>query len=175
MEILKKVVPSWVYWTVLIVAFVVTAATFQMRGERIAGDRHIAYVTAQANQTVKIAKAQTKVVIQTEIKYRDRIKNIYVKGDVIKEGVPTYVTDADNDRCTINAGFVRTYNAAWTSQPAGAAAESDRRPSGVPLAAVAATDAHNATSCLAWREQALGWRDYYGKLKRATDNPEAVE
>jgi hypothetical protein len=170
MNILQAIMPPWVRWTVLILAFGFTAMTFQMRGERIAGQRHIDYVTKQATQTVRIARAQSKVVVQAEIEYRDRIKKIYVKGDVIERKVPVYVTNADNDRCTISAGFVRVYDAAWSGEPTGPAADSDRGPAGVSLADVAETDVHNATSCRAWREQALGWRAFYRKLKEATDD-----
>lgn len=142
-----------------------------MRCERVAGQRHIDYVTAQAAQTIKIAKAQQIVVTKTEIEYRDRIQKIYVKGDVIEKEIPVYVTQADNARCTINAGFVRIYDAAWSGEPAGPAAESDREPASVSLAEAADVGTHNATACLAWREQALGLRGFYQKLKVVTDNP----
>lgn len=170
---LTAVLPSWVRWPALVLAFAFTAMIFQMRGERIAGQRHIDYVTNQAAQSTKIAQAQTVAVIQTEIKYRDRIKTIYVKGDVIEKEVPVYVTQADNAGCTINAGFVRSYDAAWVGEPAGSAASSDREPAGISLAAVAETDAFNATVCRAWREQALGLRDFYQKIKLVTNAPPA--
>jgi hypothetical protein len=140
-----------------------------MQGERLAGQRHIDYVTAQAKQTVAIGRAQTKVVVKTEIEYRDRIRKIYLKGEEIEKQVPVFVTAADDQRCSINTGFVRAYNAAWSGDVAGAAADTDREPAGVSLADVAESDAINATSCRAWREQVIGWREFYGNLKRATD------
>ncbi|MBY0243046.1 MAG: hypothetical protein K2X55_27435 [Burkholderiaceae bacterium] len=140
-----------------------------MLGERVAGQRHIDYITAQAAQTVAIGRAQTKVVLQTEIKYRDRIKTIYVKGDEIEKQVPVYVTAADDQRCVVNTGFVRAYNAAWSGDLAGAAADADREPAGISLAEVAEADAFNATTCRAWREQVIGWREFYKGLKAATD------
>lgn len=167
------VIPPWARWLVLAVAFAFVFMFGQMRGERVAGQRHIDYVTAQAGQTIKIAKAQQIVVTKTEIEYRDRIQKIYVKGDVIEKEIPTYVTQTDNARCTINAGFVRIHDAAWSGEPAGSAAESDREPAGVSLAEAAEVGAHNATACLAWREQALGLRDFYQKLKLATNAPPA--
>lgn len=169
MSALTAVMPAWARWLALAAAAVFVFVFGQMRGERIAGERHIDYVSKQAAQTVKIAQAQQKVVVQTEIRYRDRIRKIYVKGDVIEKEVPVYVNQADNDRCVVNAGFVRSYDAAWAGEPAGSAAESDREPAGISLSEVAEADAFNATACRAWREQAIGWRDFYRELKLATD------
>ena len=108
---------------------------------------------------------------QTEIEYRDRIQKIYIQGKTIEKEVPVYVTQADNSRCTVNAGFLRSYNAAWANEPAGPAAESDRGPAGVSLAEVGETDAFNATVCLAWREKAIGLEAFYGRLQTATKQP----
>lgn len=171
MNLLFAVMPAWSRWLVigLLIGFVFMFG--QMRGERIAGERHIDYVTKQASQTVKITRAQTKVLVDVQIKYLDRVKTIYLKGATIEQQIPIYITSTDNARCSINAGFVREYNAAWTGHAAGTAFDSDRDPTGIPLAEVAAADAYNATSCLAWREQALGLREFYERLKTATNTP----
>jgi len=171
MGFLTAALPSWARWLALAAVFAAVFLLGQLRGERIAGERHNDYVSQQATQSVRIAKAQTKVVVQTEVQYRDRIQKIYVKGDVIEKEVPIYVTQADNASCTVNAGFVRSYDAGWTGEPAGPAADSDREPAGISLAQVAEADAFNAKACLAWREQALGWRKYYERLKQATVTP----
>ena len=55
----------------------------------------------------------------------------------------------------------RVLDAAWSGDPAGPASDSDREPADVPLDAIAAAEVGNATSCRAWREQALGWREFY--------------
>jgi len=140
-------------------------------GQRRAGQAHVDYVSAQAQRTAVITKGQTEMVIQTEIKYRDRIKTVYLKGETIERQVPVFVTPGDNSTFGVNAGFMRAYNAAWSGDDPGAAAESDRESSGIPLSEVAETDLHNATACRAWREQALGWRDYYQQLRAATNEP----
>jgi len=174
MNLLSAVLPWWARWAGLALVAVVVFVFGQMRGERIAGERHNEYVAKQAAQTVRVAQAQTKVVMQTEVKYRDRIQKVYVAGNVIEKEVPVYVTQADNTGCTVNAGFVRSYNAAWAGEPAGAAAESDRGPAVIPFSDVAEADAFNAKACRAWREQALGWREFYQKLKAAIDKPESA-
>lgn len=169
MNILNKVIPTWVRWVVLAMAGTALFFMGQIRGERIAGQDHIDYVNARAAQGIKIVRAQAEVVIKTETVYRDRIQKIYVQGDVIEKEVPVYVTQADSDRCTVNTGFVRSQNAAWTGEPVGGAADSDREDSGISLTEVAETDAFNAKACLAWREHVIGWRDFYARMKAATN------
>jgi len=134
-------------------------------GERAAGETHLRYVEQQAARSTAIAHAQARVVVRTETKYRDRIQTVYVKGDEIERQVPVYITRADDERFGVNAGFVRSYNAAWSGEPAGPAAESDADPAAIPVSALAATDAHNASTCRAWRELALGLREHYQQLK----------
>jgi hypothetical protein len=73
-------------------------------------------VSAQAAQAAKIAQAQTKVVVETQVKYVDRIKTIYKQEETIEKQVPIYVTAADDAGCSINAGFVRVYDAAGKVQ-----------------------------------------------------------
>lgn len=136
-----------------------------LHGERVAGEKHIDYVNQQAAQTIKVVKAQQVIVTQTQVKYRDRIKTIFIKGDEIEKTIHDYISLAANAGCTINAGFVRVHDAAWASTPPGAAGESDGEPAGVSLAEVAEVNAHNAKACVVWREQVFGWREYYDKLK----------
>lgn len=139
-----------------------------LQGERHAGEAHIEYVERQALADQKLVAAREKVVVQTEVKYRDRIKTIYVKGEESEKLVPVYVTPADDHRYGVNAGFVRHYNAVWAGAAPGPAADSDREPAGVSLSGISEVEAHNATSCRAWRELAIGLREHYEKLKAAT-------
>lgn len=162
-------IPMWARLVGLFLVFSVVFLLGQLRGERIGDARHQDYLRDQSQAAQKVTDNQAKVVVKTEIEYRDRIKTVYVKGDEIIKEVPIYVTQTDNDRCTVNAGFVRNQNAAWTGEPAGPPAESDREPAGVSLAEVAEADAHNATAGLAWKEQALACRQFYNDLKAARE------
>jgi hypothetical protein len=164
---IAALVPSWARALAIGAIAVALLAFGYVHGLRKASQDHLDYVAEQARQSTRIAQAQTKVVIQTEVKYRDRIRAVYLNGETIEKEVPVYVTQADSDRCTVNAGFVRVHDSAWTGEPAGAAAESDREPAGISLAEVSQADAFNATACLAWRDQALGWREFYEGLRRA--------
>jgi hypothetical protein len=119
------------------------------------------YISKQAAQGMRIIERQAKTVTVIETKYRDRIQKIYLQGATIENNIPTYIQPADLDRFAVNAGFVRVLDAAWSGTAAGPAANSDREPAGVPLDEVAAVETHNATSCRVWREQAIGWREFY--------------
>ncbi len=118
-------------------------------------------VTAAA----KLAEAQAKVVMQTEIQYRDRIKIVKGKGDTIIKEMPVYVAQTDATNFSVNVGFVRHYNAAFSNEPAGVATEFDRKPAGISLAEVAEINAFNANVCWQWREQTLGLRAFYRQLQ----------
>lgn len=123
--------------------------------------------TKQAKAIKETVKQEAKIVVKTEIEYRDRIKKIYIKGDEIEKTVYKYISPAVSDSVLITNGFVRIHTAAWTSTPAGPASITDNEPAGISLIEVAETETHNATSCLAWREQALGLRAFYADLKKS--------
>lgn len=165
LAILMRGLPPVVKYAVAAVAAVALYFLGMLKGERAAGESHIAYVEQRAAQDLHVAVAREKVVVRTEVEYRDRIKTIYVKGEEIEKLVPVYITRDDDQRFGVNAGFVRSFNAAWSGEPPGPAAESDREPAGIPLSEVGEVEAHNATTCRAWREQALGWREFYGRLR----------
>jgi hypothetical protein len=165
MNLLKEALPWWARWLALVSAAAVFGTIFYNKGKQDEGEKHIAYLNQQVGQTLKIAKAQQIVATQTQIKYVDRINTIYVKGEAIEKKVPIYITQADGARFAVNAGFVRLYDAAWSGDDPGPAADSDREPAGISLAQVAAVDAGNATSCRAWREIAIGLREYYTRLQ----------
>lgn len=163
--------PSWAKWVAIAVAMVGAAAYGWVQGADHEGTKHDDYIMRQANQTIAIAARQAKVVTVTETKYVDRFKTIYKQGEAIEKYLPTYVTPADNAACSINAGFVRLHDAAWSSQDPGPTTELDRTAGGVSLAQVAETSTANATICHAWREKAIGLEEFYEKLKTATNGP----
>ncbi|MCX8566965.1 MAG: hypothetical protein ON057_001692 [Glomeribacter sp. 1016415] len=126
----------------------------------------VQYKTEIATAQARLTEAQAKVVIQTEIRYRDRIKIVKEKGDTIIKEAPIYVTQADTNRFGVNVGFVRHYNAAFAGEFAGLASELDREPSGISLAEIAEVNTFNANTCLQWREQALGLKAFNRQLQQ---------
>lgn len=165
---MSLILPPWVKYAALALVALALYGMGRMDGVRIEGAKHLAYVAKQATAAVRIAKAQEKVVVQTEVKYRDRIQVVREKGETIVKEIPVFVTAADDAAVSVPAGFVRIHRAATTGEPAGAAVDSDREASGVALSAVAEVDAYNAKnhrSCIA---QVEGWQEFYEKLQTAT-------
>ncbi len=136
-------------------------------GPRIQKERSalVHYKVQLAMAHAQLIEAQAKVAIKTEIQYRDRIKIVKEKSDTIIKEVPIYVTQADTDHFSVNVGFMRHYNAAFTDEPAGPASEFDRRPAGISIAEIAEASAYNASVCWQWREQVLGLRAFYRQLQ----------
>lgn len=159
--------PWWAKWLALGVLLAAVYGVGRVHEARRGQEFHSDYVAKQAQQTIAIAKRQVQVVIKTEIKYRERIKKIYVQGAIIENDIPKYITPADTERFRVNTGFVRVLDAAWTGDTIGPATDSDREPASVPLDDIGAIQASNATSCRAWREQAYGWRDFYARQQIA--------
>jgi hypothetical protein len=163
------VLPVYVKWIAAAVLLATVYVVGRLHEARHGADVMSDYQEKQAAQTVRVIERQAKVVTVTETKYRDRIKTVYVQGEKIESSIPTYVQPVDIGRFAVNAGFVRVLDAAWAGDPAGPAGDPDREPAGIPLDEVAAVEVHNATSCRAWREQALGWRDFYARQQVAVN------
>lgn len=161
------VLPPWAKWAAAAALLATVYGVGRLHEARRGADAMADYLAKQAGQAVRIVERQAKVVTVTETKYRDRIKTVYVQGATIENSIPDYVQPADTGRFAVNAGFVRVLDAAWAGQAVGPAADSDREPAGVPLDQVAGAEVHNATSCRAWREQAIGWREFYARQQVA--------
>lgn len=161
------ILPPAVKWAAAAALLATVYGIGRLHEARRGADAMAEYQAKQATQTVRIVERQAKVVTVTETKYRDRIKTVYVQGATIENSIPDYVQPADTGRFAVNAGFVRVLDAAWAGQAVGPAGDSDREPAGVPLDQVAGAEVHNATSCRAWREQALGWREFYARQQIA--------
>lgn len=170
----KAISSSIQFWLLMLLVLVITAAAMfyagNLHGARRAGQVHADYLAVQSKTTEKVAAAQIQVVEKTEIKYRDRIKTIYLKGEQVERSAPLYVTAADSGSFRVNAGFVRLHDASWLNEAPGPAIDADREPSGIPLTAIAEVQAANAAACLAWREQALGLREFYEQLRAVSQN-----
>lgn len=174
-DLTNILLPAWARWAALAACGAAAFLLGQLHGERVAGQVHTDYLLAQAHAETRVAKAQIQVLWKTDVQYRDRIQTITEKGKEIEQAVPEYVTPADDARIGVNAGFVRSYNAAWTNEPAAAADESDREPAGVSLADVADADAVNAAACHTWRAEALGLRELYDQMKRISEQAAAAK
>lgn len=169
--LLSLVLPAWVRPALLAAAAVSLYLLGVLHGVTTEGQKHTDYLLAQAARTAVVVAKQTQIVHDVEVVYRDRIHTIYTTGEKNVQAAPQLVTAGDSRQCTVNAGFVRLYAAAWSSTVAGPAAEPDREPTAVSLTDIAEADAENAASCHAWREQALGLRSFYNQLRAVTLPP----
>lgn len=161
-------VPARAYWLLAGAALVGGAYFLGCAQEaELASRRMTEYKGRQVAAAQAIVQKEVQVVTQTETVYRDRIQKIYVRGAEIEKSITPFVQPADDARCVVNTGLVRILDAAWAGHAAGPAADSDREPATVSLSDVAAVEAGNAMSCHAWREQVLGWRDFYAGQQQA--------
>lgn len=169
---MTAVLPTWARLGFIGMALLMVFGLGVRHGEKREGQKHLDYISKQATASIKLMQRQQVVVTKIETKYRDRIKTIYLMGEEIEKSVKDFISPVADARCIVNNGFVRIHDAAWTNTPAGATSDTDGEPAGVSLVEVAEVEAHNAKACFAWREQALGWREYYEKIRilRANDN-----
>jgi hypothetical protein len=161
------VLPWWAKWAALAVLVFASYGMGRLQEARRGADAMVDYVTKQATQTVIITKRQVQVVTTVETKYRDRIQKIYAQGEQIENRIPEVLTPDVDRRLPLSAGFVRILDAGWSGDAVGPAIDSDRGPASIPPSVVAANETDNATSCRAWREQALGWREFYARQQVA--------
>lgn len=128
-----RIVPSWCYWLLALCLGCEIHGAGRVQAKWDADKR-------SAQQVVQAVTAGQDVVLrQVVTNYVDRVKTITVQGETRIKEVPIYVTAQDDAACSINAGFVRMWNAANT----GAAISpdtsgADEAPSGVSLSGTAA-------------------------------------
>jgi hypothetical protein len=162
---------NWGPWAAGALAVVVAVGgavvTLQVHDRHVGEAAVAAYQAKQGKVTEKIIIKTVEGVGKTQIEYRDRIKVVYQKGERIETLIPQYIQPVDDARFAVNAGFVRIVDASWAGEIAGPASSADREPSEIPISEIARTEAANATSCLAWREQVLGWRTFYAREQAA--------
>lgn len=166
---LSMLLPNYVKYLAIAAAAGCIWLLGDLHGTVKAGQIHNDYVMAQAAKTVAIGARQTKVVVQIETVYRDRIQKIYTQGEKIETVVHDLVVPDDDARFRVNAGFVRVLAAGWAGDAPRPATDTDRDPSPIPISSIASSEVGNATSCLAWRSQALGWREFYAGQQEAVN------
>lgn len=120
------------------------------KGHSAGADSVLSRITATQ---YKYSQDTKKVTTEVVTVYKDRIKTVYVKGDTIIKKVPVYVTEKDDSRCVINAGFVRLWNSANQMSVPGSSTGADQTASTVVLSDVAAQHGREAQLCHAKEEQ----------------------
>lgn len=121
------------------------------------------YQTAQVAATQETIREVEKVVVEVQTKYVDRIKLVKEKGDVIVQKTTEYIMVPDDAACELRAGFVRVHDGAARNEPPAAPSSADREPGGVALSQATALIADNYATCHKWREQVIGWQEFWGR------------
>lgn len=135
------------------------AAKSDLRAARIVVERTqgAAQITQGVSASVDQRQAQTRTVYRT-----------------ITERIPVYVTPEIDRAFAVPYGFVRLHDAAAVrAAPAlpDGTGQPDDAPSDVALSAVAGTVVDNYGQCYAWRDQLIGWQDWYRQQQAAWERP----
>jgi hypothetical protein len=168
-ELGRTPMPAWARWLALAALCLSAYGTGRVQEARHAADAMADRGTRMAIRSARIAQAQASAITMTSDQYRDRIRKIFDRGATIEAAIPTHIQPADSRLFAVPTGLVRVLDAAWSGTDPGPAAGSDREPAAIPFERLAGIEAGNATSCRAWREQALFWRVYYARLQRAVN------
>ncbi len=97
-----------------------------------------------------------KVNTVIDVRWKDRVDTIYIKGDTIEKQVPIYIPVDTPD---LPAGFRVLHDAAATSTVPGSTSSIEATP--VRVKDATETIVINYTSCLIWREEVVTWREWY--------------
>jgi hypothetical protein len=156
MSLADIIVPAWARWAAIAALALASYGTGRLQEARHAQDQVI-------TKTVTLIKTQVQTVTKVETVYQDRIQKIYLQEKNLASLIPSVVPPSVDEHFAVPAGFVRLAGAAWSGAAPGPASDADAGPSGIRFSELAAAEVGNATSCRVWREQALGWRDFYAR------------
>ncbi|VVE67894.1 hypothetical protein PCA31118_02696 [Pandoraea captiosa] len=147
-----------------LLALAFAALLFSVQQFRLdAAQRRASAAEQEAKQLkVNLNDARENPVVITQ--YVDRVREVRVKGNTIIQKVPVYVTAQADAACTVPVGFVRLHDTAAANTALDDPSDSDARPSGVALSAVAATVADNYT---AYHELVARYDALRDKLRRS--------
>lgn len=118
----------------------------------------------EAVAQLKDRQVSVNMIVDTVVK--ERVVTIKEKARVIEKEIPVFVPEY---RDNLSGGFRLLYDAAATNTIP------DR--AGIPLAApvavgdVASTTNRNFEQCHIWREQLIGWQDWYHRQRKAVTEP----
>jgi hypothetical protein len=153
------IVPPWARWVAILTLALVSYSTGRLQEARHAD-------AAEAAKVITVVKTQVQTVTKVETVYRDRIQKIYVQEKALEAAIPSHITPAVDEHFALPVGFLRLASAGWSGDPVGPADSADDQPAALSFSELAAIEVSNATSCRAWREQALGWRDFYARQQK---------
>jgi hypothetical protein len=133
---------EWIVWIVCLVLIVGSVWGYgHYEYRQGVNSVQLADTKAVLQVTLASSDATQRVITQ----YVPKVQYIQTQGQTITHEVVKYVTTKDDSRCTVNAGFVRMWNAANQMQFPAAASSTDGQASNVVLSDIAAQHATEAT------------------------------
>ena len=117
-------------------------------------------VKKQKEEIARIEKESHQVTEKIVIQYKEKIKVVKEKGDVIIKKVPEYITKESDNNCTIPKSFVVLHDSAAKNEVPDSARAVDETTSGTKLSDVARTVTLNYNNYHQLAEQLKALQDW---------------
>jgi hypothetical protein len=153
-----KIIPTWVWLLAIGIALAIGAAGGWKQGSEHVQNKWDKSVRAGEKIVADLKEKAGKITYKTEYVYRDRIKEIEVKGDTITKLVPKYipVVGACSNDGMLSGAFRVLHDGAAQNRIPDAAAIADG--ANVSAQDVAATVTENYAGCNVNAEKLDGWK-----------------
>jgi hypothetical protein len=161
--ILKKIksIP-WEAWALLVTLVVLSYSGWRLyeMGRASVQKKWDASVERGKAEVERLKQQQVVVKTVVETQVVEKIKTVKVKGDEIIKQVPIYIPIDTPD---LPSGFRLLHDSAvlQLSPSAGSALGET-----VPVTDATSTIIGNYTQCYKWREQVIGWQDWYERMQK---------
>lgn len=109
-------------------------------------------------ERLKQQQVVVKTVVETQVV--EKIKTVKVKGDEIIKQVPVYIPVGTPD---LPSGFRLLHDSAVLQLSPGTGSALGET---VPVTDATTTIIGNYTQCYKWREQVIGWQDWYERMQK---------
>lgn len=166
---ISALIPAPYRWLALALLVAAACAVAWFKGAGHVQDQWDLDVARQERDAERLATRRAAATVQVVTRYVDRVRIVRDTTTATLAEVPRYVTPPDDDRCTVNAGFVRLHNAAAEGRLPDPAGPADAHPAGLALSAVAGTVIDNYGRCRENTEQLIGLQAWIRAMAGAAD------
>lgn len=161
--ILKKIksIP-WEAWALLVTLVVLSYSGWRLyeMGRASVQKKWDASVERGKAKVERLKQQQVVVKTIVETQVVEKIKTVKVKGDEIIKQVPIYIPIDTPD---LPSGFRLLHDSAVLQLTPGTGSALGEA---VPVTDATSTIVRNYTQCYKWREQVIGWQDWYEMMQK---------
>lgn len=161
-------IPAPYRWLAMALLVAAACAAAWFKGAAHVQDQWDLDVARQERDAERLATRRATATVQVVTQYIDRVRIVRDTTTATLSEVPRYVTPPDDDRCAVNAGFVRLHNAAAEGRLPDPAGPADASPAGIKLSAVAVKVVDNYGRCRENTEQLIGLQNWVRAMAAAT-------